>query len=105
MPVVSDRVFAYARSQFEASIRDLLDDPSHLLHPWRDLEPVEELTEQRKLAADLGFDFDALVALNGTEYERQRLADIESGKIKPQPREALEDWVTRLGTKKPIENR
>jgi hypothetical protein len=37
------------------------------------------------MAVDLGLDFDELLA-RGSEFERDRLAKIESGAIKPAPR-------------------
>ena len=85
MPVVSDAVLAFAREQFEALVDDLLDDPSDLLHPDRDEEPARVIFGYRKLAFDLGFDFDELVA-SGSCADRKRLSDIERGIIKPMPR-------------------
>ncbi len=62
MPIVSDSVLKFAKEQFENVVENLLDDPSGLLHPYRELEPAQELLEYRKLATDLGLDFDVLVA-------------------------------------------
>jgi len=62
MPMVSDRVLEYAQDSFRGLINDLLDDPSWLLHPDRDLEPGEQIAEYRQLATDLGLDYDILVA-------------------------------------------
>lgn len=86
MPKVSKAVFDFAKECFERSIEDLLDDPSDLLHPLRDEEPAEYFVRERRLAAELGLDFDGLVA-KGTIYEQDRLCDIETGKIKPAPRQ------------------
>ncbi len=85
MPMVSDAVLEFARGQFKALVDDLLDDPSDLLHPDRDDEPPRVIFSYRKLAFDLGFDFDALVA-KGHGPERKRLSDIERGIVKPLPR-------------------
>lgn len=87
--VTSERVFDYARACFESGIEDLLDDPSHLLHPWRDEEPTEYFARQRGLAKDLNLDFDEMVARLGSDYERKRLQDIENGVIVPAPREPI----------------
>jgi hypothetical protein len=83
------RVLSYARASFAVDLENLLDDPSDLLHPWRALTPPEYLAEQRRLAHDLGLDYDGLIEQLGTPDERQRLRDIESGVIQPAPREAI----------------
>jgi hypothetical protein len=87
MPIVSEAVLEFARDRFRDLMENLLDDPSNLLHPLRDLEPVEELKILRDLAADLGLDYEALVA-EGTPYEIKRLAEIEAGIHKPAPRQS-----------------
>ena len=89
MVVTTDRVLQYARDSFECEIDDLLDDPSNLLHPWRDKEPPEEIAEYRQLAIDLGFDFDELLLKHGHEHDIKRLRDIESGDLQPLPRECI----------------
>jgi len=85
MDKLNESVLSYAREKFRDEVADLLDDPSDLLHPWREQEPAEYLNSRRLFARDLGLDFDALVAA-GSPYERERLYDIEFGVIKPQPR-------------------
>lgn len=82
MPMVSDAVLQFARDQFERLVDELLDDPSDLLHPDRDEEPPRVIFGYRKLAFDLGFDFDTLVSKGGG-LERKRLSDIERGIEKP----------------------
>ena len=82
------RVLEYAREAFRRDIADLLDDPTDLLHPWRDREPPEALTGLRGLAQDLGLDFDALIA-GGTPFERERLASIEQSLTQPAPKEEM----------------
>lgn len=79
-----------AQDRFRDAVADLLDDPSDLLHPYRECEPAEELAARRRIAADLRLDFDELVRITGTAYERKRLADIELGKIQPAPRQPLD---------------
>ena len=85
MPTVSHEVLAFAKDQFREVVKDLLDDPSSLLHPDRDLEPAEELACLRRLGTDLGLRFDDLVN-EGHEISRDRLAKIEAGEIKPATR-------------------
>ena len=82
---LTPQVLAYARASFRSDVAALLDDPSDLLHPHREREPAEELADRRLLAGQLGLDFDARVAEAGTPFERQRLADIESGALPPAP--------------------
>lgn len=77
----TDRVVAYARERFTDHVADLLDDPSDLVYPWRDKEPSEAIAELRLLAADLGLDFDHIVAtVRGSEYEVKRLKLLEQNK-------------------------
>lgn len=83
MPEISDEALEWARERFRAGVADLLDDPSDLLHPGRSEDPPAYLAKERKLAADLGMDFDAIVAQTGTDFERKRLRDIETGKLAP----------------------
>jgi hypothetical protein len=88
--LVTERVLDYAREAFRNEVQMLLDDPSDLLHPWRDVEPAEAIAAMRSLGVEVGLDYDALVA-DGHGYACERLADIEAGKIKPAPREPLPD--------------
>jgi hypothetical protein len=85
--VLSPESLHFAQSAFEAEIEGLLDDPSDLLHPWREREPAEELARFRRIAVDLGIDFDELLARAGTDFERERLRLIDEGTIKAAPRE------------------
>jgi len=89
MPVISDKAFEWAQNCFEASVEELLDDPSNLIHPYRDLEPAEEIAEWRQRGKDLSMDFDALVEKYGSDIEKQRLRDMETGVIPALPREEI----------------
>lgn len=80
------RVLNFARACFVADLEDLLDDPSGLLYPERSYDPAEVLSRGRRLAHDLGVDYDAVIETLGTDFERQRLRNIESGAIVPAPR-------------------
>lgn len=85
------RVLNFARTSFRALVDELVDDPSGLLHPWRSVEPAEALSFYRRLAHDLGLDFDAIAAEIGSDFEQQRLRDIESGVIVPPKKEPPHD--------------
>lgn len=76
MPVTTDRVMEFAAEAFRRHVSDLLDDPSWLLD---EDNPSAYIAEQRLLSADLGIDFDGLVAELGTEYEIGRLRGYEDG--------------------------
>lgn len=89
MVEVSQAVLDYARRRYESSVENLLDDPSDLLHEWRNEEPADYFRDWRQLGRDMGLDFDALVEQHGTPYERKRLRDIESGKLRPMPRRPI----------------
>ncbi len=96
MPMVSDETFQWAKDCFEAAIEALLDDPSSLCHQFREFENVsEEFAAWRALATDLGMDFDVLVEKHGSDYEKQRLRDIEAGVIPAAPRQEAA-FITRL---------
>jgi hypothetical protein len=86
---LSDEALRFARAAFVSEIEELLDDPSYLLHPWRECEPLEELDRYRRIAINLGIDFDDLIARAGTDFERERLRLIIEGVIKPASRERL----------------
>lgn len=88
MPEISERALQFARDAYEDMIASLLDDPSGLLHPWRDQEPAESLAETRQLGRDLGLDFDELVK-KGHAHEIKRLYQVERGEIVPPPRQPL----------------
>jgi hypothetical protein len=75
------------RAELCERIRDLLDDPSNLAHEFRAEEPQQVIGRYRAAAKALGLAWEDLMAL-GSEFERQRLADIESGKLQPRPRRA-----------------
>ena len=83
----SERVMAFAREQFQALVKLLVGDPSHLLHPWREMEPAEFFAYYRMLASDLGLSFDALVVEYGNAVQIERLRQIERGMVHPAPRE------------------
>jgi hypothetical protein len=87
MPEISQDAFEFAQNAYVEHVKSVLDDPSDMLHPWRQHEPAEEFASLRKLGRDLGFDFDAVCVEHGSGYERQRLIDIEAGKLAPAPRE------------------
>jgi hypothetical protein len=72
MPVTTDRVIDFAKDAFKRHLEELLDDPTWLLNE-PDLDPVEYIAEQRRIAADLLLDFDALVDELGTPSEIDRL--------------------------------
>jgi hypothetical protein len=91
-------VVTYARGAFVRDLTNLLDDPSELLEPLRDAEPAETLAQIRSLANLLGFDYDELVAMYGSDYERERIGKIETGAIAPKPRHP------RLTPAKPTES-
>lgn len=78
MPVTTDRVIEFATEAFHRHIDDLLDDPSWLLQE-DDLDPSEYIAEQRRIAEDLGIDFDELIQQVGHDYEISRLRDYEAG--------------------------
>lgn len=82
MGETTERVLNWARLNLEDYIANLLDDPSHLISPYRQFSPQVEIGELRALAKDLGLDYDELVA-KGSSFERERLRQIESGEIKP----------------------
>jgi hypothetical protein len=84
-----DLILEYAQMCFRESVAELVDDPSDMLHPWRDVEPSEYIKGQRSLAKLLKLDFDILVMELGSDYERARLYDIESGIIPPSLKEEL----------------
>ena len=88
LPLVTttQRVIDFAREAFIRHVEEMLDDPSDLLHPLRDQEPAEVIADLRGLGAELGLDFDALLA-RGNDLERERLGEVERGEIKPAPRE------------------
>ena len=46
------RVYDYARAALQRHVEDLLDDPSDLLHRWREQEPPAVIAEFRLLATD-----------------------------------------------------
>lgn len=79
MPVTTDRVIEFAIEAFKRHLDDLLDDPSWLAedqtrYPEEEqVDPVEYIAEQRRIAADLGLDFDILSEELGTPYEVERL--------------------------------
>lgn len=97
MPEITQEAFDDARERYTDWVRGLLGDPSDLLHPWRDLEPHEELARQRRIATGLGLDFDALVDTCGHPFERNRLREIEAGLITPSPRQAPPAGATQAG--------
>jgi len=72
MPVTTDRVIEFAVEAFKRHLDDLLDDPSWLIEDGQ-VDPVEYIAEQRRIAADLGLDFDLLSEELGTPYEVERL--------------------------------
>jgi hypothetical protein len=84
MPVTTDRVIEFALEAFRRHIDDLLDDPSWLLDE-DDLDPPEYIAEQRRIAEDLGIDFEELILQVGHEFEISRLRDYEAGNH-PRPR-------------------
>ena len=72
MPVTTDRVIEFAVEAFKRHLGDLLDDPSWLIEDEQ-VDPVEYIAEQRRIAADLGLDFDNLSGELGSPYEVERL--------------------------------
>jgi hypothetical protein len=78
MPVTTDRVIEFAMEAFRRHIDDLLDDPSWLLDE-DDLDPSEYIAEQRRIAEDLGIDFEELILQVGHDFEISRLRDYEAG--------------------------
>jgi hypothetical protein len=66
------RVLAYARERFIDGFENLMDDPSFLHHPDEG-DPQEYFAERRKLARDLGMDFDQMVRDHKNAIERDRL--------------------------------
>lgn len=72
MPVTTDRVIEFATEAFRRHLGDLLDDPTWLLDE-EDLDPVEYIAEQRRIAADLGIDFDSMSEELGSPHEVERL--------------------------------
>lgn len=84
MPVTTDRVIEFAMEALRRHVEDLLDDPSWLLDE-AGIDPVAYLAEQRQIAADLGFDYDALVEEIGSEYEIARLRNYEAGNFQRMP--------------------
>lgn len=76
-----------ARVTLRQSVHELLGDPSWLLAADRYYEPAKEIGNFRALAKRLGLSWNDLIE-HGTLAEQQRLADIESGAIQPQPRNA-----------------
>lgn len=87
MVEVSERVLVYARRCYQSMIEKILDDPAdEFLHPDRIREPPDAFAELRQLGRDMGLDFDAIVAVQGTGFEINRLREIEDGTIPPVPR-------------------
>lgn len=74
------RILGFARACFRTLIEELLDDPSFLIHPDDDYNPADELAFYRLLAADIGLDFDELVA-EGSPEQRERIAKLERGEL------------------------
>ncbi|NTF17337.1 hypothetical protein G6L37_02715 [Agrobacterium rubi] len=72
MPVTTDRVIEFAAEAFRRHLGELLDDPTWLVEEG-DLDPVEYIAEQRRIAADLGIDFDSLSEEIGSPFEVERL--------------------------------
>jgi hypothetical protein len=68
---ISDETWSFAQDALEREIAGVLDDP----YAWG-LESDDfraEIALMRRIAADLGLDFDAKVRENGSEYEIERL--------------------------------
>jgi hypothetical protein len=85
MGEISEEALAFARGSYSELIEGLLDDPSDLLHPEEEEYPRDAIARYRKLGTDLGMDFDAEVARQSPDagsYDRQRLAAIETGKLR-----------------------
>ena len=73
--LVTDTTVEWAREAMYFAIENLLDDPNGV-EPNRD--DLKAYIRQLRFAADdLGLNFDALCAKIGTEFERERLAQIE----------------------------
>ena len=75
---MSDRILAYAIDKYREDTRDLLDDPSWLVHPDETEKPSVWIAAHRQLGVDLGLDFDALCKELGTDFEQKRLRDYEA---------------------------
>ncbi len=85
MATISDETLEFARDSFRWLLMDVLDDPFSLVEPDREREPREAFARFRRLAADLGLDYEEILN-EAHEYERKRLAQIESGEILPMAR-------------------
>lgn len=66
-----ERVLKYAREKFLDEIDQLLDDCSFLQHP--DEDGATWVRSRRRLAKDVGLNFDSLISSRGTPFERERL--------------------------------
>ena len=77
--LTTERVLIFARECFDRIIQELLDDPAYLSHDYEldgGLSPRAAIAEYRRLASDLGIDFDVLVA-RGQPFEIDRLKAME----------------------------
>lgn len=73
MKQISAETFEWAKEALIMQLELLLDDP------YADQNPAEVIAGLRRIAQDLGLDFDVLVDEFGTTYERDRLKKLESG--------------------------
>jgi hypothetical protein len=84
---ISEEVLAFCQQAFRDHLEGTADDPSYLLHPYREAEPYEEIARLRRVAVGLGLDYDTILNDVSAKYKRDRLAQIEGGRIQPEPRE------------------
>jgi hypothetical protein len=76
-----EHVLTYAQERYREQVGAILDDPHGYLNHGADrLDPTKTIADLRFLGVELGLDFDAMVASDGTNYEQARLRAIEQGK-------------------------
>jgi hypothetical protein len=80
MVETTERVLQFAREAFVRSVQELLDDPAGVLElPANKSQAKAHMAEQRLLAKELGYDFDAMLNNYGSAFEVRRLRKLEAG--------------------------
>jgi hypothetical protein len=71
---VGSETLAWAHNAFEMETSDLLDDPFGVVI---DQPFPEYIAQRRRIAEDLGLDFDKICKVHGSDYELERLRKLE----------------------------